>query len=219
MLYDNWWFDVIPTIRDRKDDELHTWYEKKIWTIVLPIHSEQRDLQMLPNIVDFLEPKAEILKKSHGDIAHLFVGVEFLSKHWLDESFWELYIWATRNAPFYNNPSKQWEIFLHKYVQAVSQTALKSELLRQKMHQCWAEIKERGDDFYLIWTKELQPRFMRKISDVGIYKQYEEMSKVVPTIDTLSMQLVTVLDKQRKDIRFGTNSFVKKALRQDTRLN
>lgn len=60
---------------------------------------------------------------------------------------------------------------------------------------------------------------MRKISDVGIYKQYEEMSKVVPTIDTLSMQLVTVLDKQRKDIHFGTNSFVKNALRQDTRLN
>lgn len=50
-------------------------------------------------------------------------------------------------------------------MQAIGQTALKSEMMRKKMILLGVDIAERGDDFGVIRHKELKDRFMRKISD------------------------------------------------------
>gem|GEM_PF-2909318 len=56
-------------------------------------------------------------------------------------------------------------MFILKYMQAISQTALKSEIIRQKMVISLSKVQERGDDFDLIWLNELQERFVKKLSD------------------------------------------------------
>lgn len=213
MLYDNWWFDIVATTRDRMDHELLTGYQKKISTIVLPIYDKKRDLDMLPDIVCCREPRAEILKTTHDDIAHLFVWEDFLKHKWLVQDFWELYQ-GVRFAPFYGNSEKQGNTFIHKYMEAISQTALKSELFRQKQ-----QYLSTSDDDNSINDEDLQSIFLRKISDVGIYSQYEKIRALVPHIDAISTNLMRTLEHEWRDINLWPDAFAKGMQLQDPRLN
>jgi len=197
--------DIVAIQRPRNTTEASPQYEQKFGVIALPEYKEPRNLDILPNIAILRtnHPKTQILKNTQWSLAHVFMTSDILDQRWLGDDFWSLYIWATTNADFYtHNKEKQWVVFILKYMQAISQTALKSEIIRQKMVISLSKVQERGDDFDLIWLNELQERFVKKLSDEWIYTQYNKMTKNITCLEELSQKLVDAMAKQWKDIDF-----------------
>lgn len=205
MITPNRWIDIVATQRPRNAAEPSPQYGQKFWTIALPEYNKARNIDMLPDmaVLHTNHPQTQILKNTQWSLAHIFMNNDTLDQRWLWDDFWSLYIWATTNASFYRHDrEKQWVSFIRKYMQAIGQTALKSEMIRQKMIMGGANIQERWDDFGLIWCNELQERFIRKLSDESIYTQYHQMAQTVACLEELSYKLVVAITKQWKDIDF-----------------